>query len=78
MTTFGYKPSNGDQTLFIKHQDKKVTILIVYVDYIIITKDNLEEISKLEKNIAREFGMKEPGPLRYVFGNRSCKVRERY
>jgi hypothetical protein len=31
MKVFGYKQSNSDHTLFIKHQKGKVTILIVYV-----------------------------------------------
>jgi len=34
-------------TLFLKHQQGKVTALIVYVDDMIITGDDTEEIAKL-------------------------------
>ncbi|CAA7388275.1 unnamed protein product [Spirodela intermedia] len=43
-----YIQSNGYHTLFIKHGDRnKVTALIVYVDDIIITGDDTEEIKCL-------------------------------
>ena len=43
----GYFQSQADNTLFVKHsEDKKITILIVYVDDIIVTGDNFEEIKK--------------------------------
>lgn len=37
MKEFGYKQSGADYTLFIKRQGGKVTILIVYVDDIVVT-----------------------------------------
>ena len=37
----GYKQSQGDHTLFIKHSDLgRVTVLLVYVDDIIVTRNN--------------------------------------
>lgn len=36
MICVGYEESNGDHALFIKHQNKKIIALIVYVDDIII------------------------------------------
>ena len=41
MITMGYKQSQGDHTLFIKHSDSGgVTALLVYVDDIIVTRNN--------------------------------------
>ena len=45
-----YKQPNGDHALFYKHfQTGKITILVVYVDDIIITGKDKEERIKLEK-----------------------------
>ena len=44
MTSLGYKQSQGDHTLFFKHSvSGEVTILIVYVDNIIVTEDDKRE-----------------------------------
>jgi hypothetical protein len=61
----GYHQSNADHTLFYKHANDKVTILIVYVDDIVITGDDLKEIGDLK---AQEFEVKDLGHLRYFLG----------
>ncbi|RVW74465.1 DNA mismatch repair protein MSH3 [Vitis vinifera] len=57
---YGYHQSNSDHTFFQKHQGK-VTTLIVYVDDMIITRDDVEEISRLQEHLATEFEMKNLG-----------------
>ncbi|XP_014511358.1 uncharacterized protein LOC106770050 [Vigna radiata var. radiata] len=52
MKKFGYKQSNSDHTLFIKHNKGKVAILIVYVDDMVLTGDDVEEMKLLEKKLA--------------------------
>jgi hypothetical protein len=42
---------------FFKYQKGKVTTLIVYVDDMIITRDNTREIAKFQKQLATEFKM---------------------
>ena len=55
MKKMEFKQSQGDHTLFIKKsRNGKITILIVYVDDIIITGDDFEEIEKLKKQLAKE------------------------
>jgi hypothetical protein len=41
----GYKQCNGDHTVFYRHCGSQVNILEVYVDDIIITGDDLLEIT---------------------------------
>ena len=48
MTSLGYKQSQGDHTLFIKHSVSwEVTILLEYVDDIIVTGDDKREQQEL-------------------------------
>jgi hypothetical protein len=63
-----YKQSNADHTLFYKRRDGKLAILIVYVDDIVITGDDEEEIKMLKLHLAREFEVKDLGHLRYFLG----------
>ncbi|RDX90757.1 Copia protein, partial [Mucuna pruriens] len=60
MISLGYRQSQGDRTLFTKHSpDGKLIILLVYVDYMIVTGD--DEIEKLT--------LKEKlGKLKYFLG----------
>ena len=67
MKKYGFYQSNSDHTLFLKHQRGKVTTLVVYVDDIIITRDDTEEIAKLQKQLATEFEMKNLGGLNRGF-----------
>ena len=41
----GYSQCNGDHTVFYRHRGSHITILTVYVDDIVITGDDAEEIS---------------------------------
>ena len=55
--------SNGDHSLFYRHSNiEKITILIVYVDDIIITGDDSEERIKLEQELMEEFVVKKCRP----------------
>ena len=54
--------------MLFRSRNGKITILIVYVDDIIITGDDLEEIEKLKKQLAKEFEIKELGQLKYFLG----------
>ena len=69
MTGMKYNQSQGDHTLFIKKSvHGKNTVLIVYVDDIIMTGDDIEEMTLLKKCLANEFEIKELGRLKYFLG----------
>jgi hypothetical protein len=65
---YGFVQSNAAHTLFLKHQKKKVTTLIVYVDDMIIIGDDTEEISRLQEQLSAEFEMKNLGGFKYFLG----------
>lgn len=46
----------------------KISVLIVYVDDIILTENDLEEMSKLKQCSSPEFEIKDLGQLRYFLG----------
>ena len=68
MKKYGYKQSNSDHTLFIKKREGRITCLIIYVDDMIITGDDEEEMAELRTNLFSEFEMKDLGLLKYFLG----------
>ena len=65
MRKYGFTQSNSDHTLFLKHRLGKVTTLIIYVDDMIIIGNDIEEISRLQGQLASKFEMKNLGGLKY-------------
>jgi len=64
-----YKQSQGDHTLFFKHsQWGKLTVLLIYVDNIIVIGDDLTERQFLKEKLSIEFEMKYLGQLKYFLG----------
>lgn len=55
--------------MFVKHSPTiKKSILIVYVDDIVLTGDHDEEIKRLKSLLAKEFEIKDMGNLKYFLG----------
>ena len=55
--------------MFYKHLvDGKIVILIVYVDDIILTGDDIDGMEKLKRVLAIEFEVKDLDLLRYFLG----------
>lgn len=68
MRKIGYKQSDADHTLFVKSYGDKVTALIVYVDDMVVTGNDPDEINTLQGLLSREFELKDLGDLRYFLG----------
>ena len=68
MKAFGYQQSSSDHTLFIKHNEGKLTMLIIYVDDMIVIENDAIEKEALQTYLFREFEMKDLGPLKYFLG----------
>ncbi|KAI5312161.1 hypothetical protein L3X38_041334 [Prunus dulcis] len=65
---FGYIQSNVDHTLFLKHDGRRLTALIIYVDDIVVTGNNTGEQLKQQKYLTQVFEMKDLGYLKYFLG----------
>ncbi|KAK1418159.1 hypothetical protein QVD17_27298 [Tagetes erecta] len=68
MKGYGFQQSNSDHTLFLKRRGKLITCLIIYVDDMIITGNDEEEMKKLKASLSKEFEMKDLGRLKYFLG----------
>lgn len=68
MRALGCKQSCSDHTLFVKHKEGNVTTLIVYVDGIVLTGDDPDEMKLLQEYLTTEFEMKNLGQLKYFLG----------
>jgi len=78
MTSLGYKESQGDHTLFIKHSvSGGVTILMVYVDDIIVIGDDKREQEKLSQCLVAKFEIKTLGRLKYFLGIEMAHSKKR-
>nr|KYP76233.1 Copia protein [Cajanus cajan] len=76
MKKYGYRQSNVDHTLFLKKRKGKLTALIIYVDDMIITGDDSEEINRIQEQLNSEFEMKNLGELKYFLGIEVARSRE--
>jgi hypothetical protein len=52
----------------VKKTDHGIVVIVIYVDDLIITRDNDADIFNLKKLLKQEFEMKDLGELRYFLG----------
>ncbi|XP_059650779.1 uncharacterized mitochondrial protein AtMg00810-like [Cornus florida] len=65
---FGFTSSSYDSSLFIRKTDSGITLLLLYVDDMIITGNDLAGISALKNFLCHHFDMKDLGRLSYYLG----------
>jgi hypothetical protein len=65
----GFKRSNNEPTLYVKHQSN-VNLLIValYVDDLILTGSSTEMIEEFKKDMVKKYEMSDMGLLHYFLG----------
>ena len=64
----GLKQSNADPSLFVKRSNSGIIVVLIYVDDIVITGDDQNEISKLKILLHNRFSIKDLGTLKYFLG----------
>ncbi|CAL1363912.1 unnamed protein product [Linum trigynum] len=64
----GFTSSAYDSALFIRRTSQGIIILLLYVDDMIITGDDLSGIADLQQFLSNNFDMKDLGSIRYFLG----------
>lgn len=64
---YRFRRCYADHTVFVKRRNMKMVILVVYVDDIVVTGSDIDEISKL-KDLLKEFDIKDLRLLKYFLG----------
>lgn len=64
----GFKQSYSDHTLFIKRVEGRYVAVLVYVDDIIITSNNDDDVVSVTASLTGHFNLRDLGPLRYFLG----------
>ncbi|XP_015583912.2 uncharacterized mitochondrial protein AtMg00810-like [Ricinus communis] len=77
MKKYGYNQSQADHTMFYKRsKEGKTAVLVVYVDDMILTSDDEDELASLKKKLSQDFEIKDLGALKYFLGMEFTRSRE--
>lgn len=63
ITSLGFQSSPYDSALFVRNSSTGRILLLLYVDDMIITGDDLNGIVRLKEQLHQQFEMKDLGPL---------------
>lgn len=66
--TMGYKPSQVDHSLYVKSHGSSFTVLLVYIDDIVLAGTSLEEIKSVKQALYQQFKIKDLGQLIFFLG----------
>lgn len=68
LLAMGYTQSKADYSLFSKHTSSSITLILMYVDDLLLCGSSLKLIHELKLLLAQNFYMKDLGQLRYFLG----------
>ena len=64
----GYTQSSADHSLFVKFKGPSITVLLVYVDDIVLSGNNQTEIQYVKQHLHQLFNIKDLGVLKFFLG----------
>lgn len=68
LISLGLHQSSSDYSLFVKNQNSHISILLVYVDDVVLTGNHLEEINYVKSFLDQQFRIKDLGELKFFLG----------
>ena len=68
ITQLGFVQSQAYHSLFVHSKGSLFTAILVYVDDMIITGNDLDCVASLKSVLDQRFGIKDLGPLKYFLG----------
>lgn len=68
MQGYSFKRFLANHTLFYKRDNDDITLLLVYVNDMIVTGNNTPEIEKIHYHLMKEFERKNLKALKYFLG----------
>lgn len=64
----GFKPSNADASLYIRHDKDSTAYLLVYVDDILIITDTLQQANDIKESLMTAFDARDLGEAKFFLG----------
>nr|XP_016445318.1 PREDICTED: uncharacterized mitochondrial protein AtMg00810-like [Nicotiana tabacum] len=74
----GFKQSQYDHSLYLKHTQQGAVLVLVYVDDMLITGDTLTLIQDIKNKLAQAFKMKDLGELKFFLGIEFARTTQEY
>ncbi|CAL2238881.1 unnamed protein product [Prunus armeniaca] len=71
----GFQQSRSDYSLFVRRRQGNFLVLLVYVDDVILARNNLEDIENTKLFLANQFKLKDLGQLKYFLGIEVARSR---
>ena len=68
LATLGFNKSSADSSLYVRFKNDDKLMVLIYVDDLIISGNNIESIAQLKKTLQQLFPIKDLGPLKYFLG----------
>ncbi|XP_062099709.1 uncharacterized mitochondrial protein AtMg00810-like [Humulus lupulus] len=73
----GYSQAQCDHTMFTPHSNNgKIAVLIVYVNDILLTGDDLEELEAMKNKLSKAFEIKDLGEMKYFLAMEVARSKQ--
>ncbi|GKD72486.1 putative RNA-directed DNA polymerase, partial [Tanacetum coccineum] len=76
LSGLSFRQFKADHSLFIYETASITVVVLIYVDDVIITRNCLNKIQEIKKQLDKEFNVKDLGPLKYFLGIEVAKTSD--